>query len=133
MIGDTLRGRIVRRRGLIIWVCLTASLFCGAQQSFVPTPPVTEDARPVPVLSGGVAFIPTWDAGQPTLVSIVSPVVLVPLGSNFILESRGHSKATFSAAMETQATLQERSISRSIICNSTTSETDMSPLLPAGF
>lgn len=86
----------MRKRGLIIiWVCLTASLVCGAQQSFVPTPPVTEDARPVPVLSGGVAFIPTWDAGQPTLVSIVSPIVLVPLGSNFILESRGAFEGDF--------------------------------------
>ncbi len=83
------------KNGLILGLCLTASLFCGAQQTAVLAPPVTNDARAVPLLSGGVAFVPIWDAGQPTLVSIVSPVVLVPLGNSFTVESRGAFEGDF--------------------------------------
>jgi hypothetical protein len=86
----------VGKCGLIGCFWLTASLICGAQQQTpISPPPLASDARPVPVLSGGVAFIPTWDSGQPTLVSIISPVLLVPLGSNFTLESRAAFEGDF--------------------------------------
>lgn len=39
--------------------------------------------------------MPTWDRGDPTLVSIISPVVLVPLGSNFLFESRAAFEGDF--------------------------------------
>jgi len=39
--------------------------------------------------------VPTWDAGQPTLVSIVSPVVLLPLSNNFAIESRAAFEGDF--------------------------------------
>jgi hypothetical protein len=55
----------------------------------------TDVEKPVPVLSGGVAFVPTWEGGSPTLVSIVSPVLLVPLGSNLIFESRAAFEGDF--------------------------------------
>ena len=94
MIPD-IRRRIVGKRGFIAWLCFAGSVVCGAQQIPVSTPPMADDARPVPVLSGGLAFVPTWDANQPTLVSIVSPVVVAPLGDNFTVESRGAFEGDF--------------------------------------
>ena len=69
-------------------VYLALSSVLAAQQNSGP-PSVASDEKATPVLSGGLAFVPTWEGGNPTLVSIVSPVVLVPLGNNFVFESRG--------------------------------------------
>jgi hypothetical protein len=44
---------------------------------------------------GGVAFVPFVQAGQTTLVSIFSPVVLVPLGDKWLIESRGAFEGDF--------------------------------------
>jgi hypothetical protein len=71
-----------------------ATLVCMAQDP-ATAPPLVTDAKPVPVLSGGVAFVPTWDSGNPTLVSIISPVLLVPLGSNLVFESRAAFEGDF--------------------------------------
>ncbi|MGH9529077.1 MAG: hypothetical protein ACRD2S_04070 [Terriglobales bacterium] len=76
------------RSCLIVSVLIAASLSCMAQQDAAPPAAPVDDVKPVPVISGGMAFVPTWDGGDPTLVSIVSPVVLVPLGGNFVFESR---------------------------------------------
>src|ERR1700722_16173683 len=75
-------------------IILCLSLACLAQQDVTP-PPLTSDAKPVPVLSGYAAFVPTWDGGSPTLVSIISPVLLVPLSSNLVFESRGAFEGDF--------------------------------------
>lgn len=79
---------------LITLICLALPLICLAQQDTTP-PPWVSDARPVPVLSGYAAFVPTWDSGSPTLISIVSPVLLVPLSSNLVFESRGAFEGDF--------------------------------------
>jgi hypothetical protein len=42
----------------------------------------------VPILSAGVAFVPTVEAGQTTLTSVVAPVLLVPIGDKWLVESR---------------------------------------------
>jgi hypothetical protein len=83
------RGRVV------VGVCLAMSLVCLGQEEPLSPPPVSSDARPVPVLSGYAAFVPTWEGGIPTLVSIVSPVLLVPIGDNLLLESRGAFEGDF--------------------------------------
>ncbi|MFI5069258.1 MAG: hypothetical protein ACHP8A_00090 [Terriglobales bacterium] len=49
----------------------------------------------VPVISGGVAFVPFVQGGQTTLVSIFSPVVLLPLGDKWLIESRGAFEGDF--------------------------------------
>src|ERR1700758_421475 len=41
----------------------------------------------VPVISGAAGFIYTKDAGQTSLQPILDPVILVPLGSRFLVES----------------------------------------------
>lgn len=68
---------------------------CQAQQGNPAPPEVNLDSNPIPVLSGGVAFVPTSDAGSPTLVSIVSPVLLVPISNNFVFESRAEFEGDF--------------------------------------
>ena len=82
------------RACLIATACVGLCTVVAAQQD-APPPSVLFDAKPTPVLSGGVAFVPTWEAGDPTLVSIVSPVVLVPLGNNFVFESRAEFEGDF--------------------------------------
>lgn len=42
----------------------------------------------VPILSGGVAFVPTVNGGQTTLTSVIAPVLLVPIGDKWLIESR---------------------------------------------
>jgi hypothetical protein len=86
--------RSVFKGSLIGFVCLTACLVCVAQDSVI-VPPVALDAKPIPVLSAGAAFVPTWDRGSPTLVSIISPVLLVSLGRNLVFESRAAFEGDF--------------------------------------
>jgi hypothetical protein len=75
-------------------ICLMATLTCLGQET-TSVPPLRLEEEPIPVLSGGLAFVPTWDGGNPTLVSIVSPVVLVPLGENLVFESRAEFEGDF--------------------------------------
>jgi hypothetical protein len=42
----------------------------------------------VPVISGGAGFVSTTDGGQTFLQPILAPVVVIPLGSKFEVESR---------------------------------------------
>ena len=79
------------KTGIIAVVCLMARVVCAAQDA----PPLAIDPEPLPVLSGYVAFVPTWDSGNPTLVSILSPVMLVPLGRDFVFESRAALEGDF--------------------------------------
>lgn len=44
--------------------------------------------KPVPLLTGAVGFVPVVDAGQTTLMPLAAPVLLVPLGQKWLVESR---------------------------------------------
>jgi hypothetical protein len=44
--------------------------------------------KPVPVIIGGSGFIATFDGGEPHLGPLIAPVVLVPLGNQWLIESR---------------------------------------------
>ena len=81
-------------RGSAIAVLCISAAFCAAQDTSA-APPLAVDPRPVPVLSGFAAFVPTWDSGNPTLVSIVSPVLLVPLRGDLVFESRAAFEGDF--------------------------------------
>src|SRR6202171_4358487 len=72
-------------------VCLSAFLSTQASAQA----PEASATPTVPVVSGGVAFVPFVQGGQTTLVSIISPVVLVPLGDNWLIESRGAFEGDF--------------------------------------
>ena len=49
----------------------------------------SEPASPVPVFSVGTGFITTLEGGTPHLGPLVAPVLLVPLGQKWLIESRG--------------------------------------------
>src|SRR6202158_4184078 len=48
----------------------------------------SEGIKPVPLLSGSVGFITTFDGGDAHLGPIVMPVVLLPLGQRCLVETR---------------------------------------------
>jgi len=75
-------------------LCVVMSTPALAQEIALTVSPADE-AKPIPVLSGGAAFVPTWDSGNPTLVSIVSPLLLVPVSHNLIFESRAEFEGDF--------------------------------------
>ena len=47
-----------------------------------------EDPKPVPVLSGGAGFITAFEGGEPHLEPLLAPVLLLPLGDRWLIESR---------------------------------------------
>ena len=54
-----------------------------------------EEPKPVPVVSGSFGYVPTFEGGHATLVTIVSPVALIPLGDKWLIESRGAFEGDF--------------------------------------
>jgi hypothetical protein len=76
------------RAGVVLGALLLASVLGSAQN-----PP--EEPKAIPVVSGSFGFIPIVSGGQTTLVTIVSPVVLLPLGNNWLVESRGAFEGDF--------------------------------------
>ena len=84
------------RAGLVITLGLLPCLLPRAAQGQSATressyPPIeaATDVQPVPLLSGSAGFITNFDAGEPHLAPIVSPVVLVPIRQRWLVESRG--------------------------------------------
>jgi hypothetical protein len=81
----------------------TPSLQCrisllGALLAFLGVPALqaqqqAADPKPVPVIIGGSGFITTFDGGEPHLGPLIAPVLLVPIGNRWLIESR----ATFEA------------------------------------
>jgi hypothetical protein len=55
-----------------------------------------EGSSPVPILTGSAGFITTFDGGTPHLGPSISPVVLLPLGEKWLVESRGAFEADLS-------------------------------------
>lgn len=51
--------------------------------------------KPVPVIIGGSGFITQFDGGEPHLGPLIAPVLLIPIGNRWLIESRG----TFEADM----------------------------------
>ena len=52
----------------------------------------------VPIFSAGIGFVPTIESGQTSINSVVAPVILVPLGEKWLVETR----ATFEGDFERQ-------------------------------
>ena len=47
-----------------------------------------DSIKPVPILSAGMGFIANFQGGQPHLDPLISPVLLIPIGSRWLIESR---------------------------------------------
>jgi len=73
-------------RGLLIFVL-------GALQVVFGQAPNAE--KPVPIFTGSAGFFTNVNAGETQLVPIVSPVLLVPLGERWLIESRGEFEGEF--------------------------------------
>ncbi|HEY6342522.1 MAG TPA: hypothetical protein VIY49_13595 [Bryobacteraceae bacterium] len=84
-----------RGLSLSLAFCLALLLSVFLSAPALAQAPEISGAATVPVVSGGVAFVPFLQAGQTTLVSIISPVVLVPLGENWLIESRAAFEGDF--------------------------------------
>jgi hypothetical protein len=87
-------------RSVRVWrVAILALLFiilgtdCTAARAQTETE--TEAPKPIPVLTGGAAFLSNVTNGQPQLLTVASPVLLAPLGDNFLIESRGKLQEVF--------------------------------------
>jgi hypothetical protein len=47
-----------------------------------------DSIKPAPILSAGMGFISSFQGGQPHLDPLISPVLLIPIGSRWLIESR---------------------------------------------
>ena len=100
-------GSSAQGAGVVLLLALWLSLVARAQeQATLAETPQPQNAggdaasslppvKPVPMVTGFGAFIPTWEGGAATLVTIFTPVVLVPLGDRFLMESRGSFEGDF--------------------------------------
>ena len=79
-------GEVVFRRTA---VALLLTISCVLHAQTVPTD------RPVPILTGGAGFFTNVTAGATELVPVVSPVVLIPFGERWLVESRGEFEGEF--------------------------------------
>ncbi|PYV96919.1 MAG: hypothetical protein DMG89_16145 [Acidobacteria bacterium] len=51
--------------------------------------------RPVPILTGNAGFFTNVDGGKKELVPEINPVLLVPIGDRWLIESRAEFKGEF--------------------------------------
>jgi hypothetical protein len=58
----------------------------------------SDSPRPVPILSAGAGFITTFEGGDAHLGPLIAPVLLVPIGNRWLIESR----ATFESDLSRQ-------------------------------
>jgi hypothetical protein len=76
---------------IILGVALAFRIASAQTDSLASSPtnsPTNSKIETVPILSAGVAFVPTVEAGHTTLNSVVAPVLLIPIGDKWLVESR---------------------------------------------
>ncbi|MGZ4733781.1 MAG: hypothetical protein ACXVZH_16735 [Terriglobales bacterium] len=88
--GDRLGRACVRASCLVILFCLTPALLKAQTPD-----PVPEMERPVPILTGNAGFFTNVNGGETALVPSVTPVLLLPLGDRWLVESRAEFKGEF--------------------------------------
>jgi hypothetical protein len=89
-------------RKLLLVLCLIsiAASAAHAQDSSTPDSStrgstLAESSQPAPILSAGMAFLSYFQGGQPHLHPLFSPVILIPLGDRWLIESRDTFEADF--------------------------------------
>ena len=78
-----------------IWLFAVCLLFSTMQLSGQDSDVGSTHAGYVPVLSGGAGYIYNVNGGTPTLSPAINPVLLLPLGSHVLLESRAEFVGEF--------------------------------------
>src|SRR6202007_95156 len=54
-----------------------------------------DNGKPIPILSGTAGFLTSVTAGQTLLDTQINPVLLLPLGDRWLVESRGEFEGQF--------------------------------------
>ncbi len=75
---------------LFILSCLLPTFLKAQAPDQVP-----ELERPVPILTGNAGFFTNINGGETELVPSINPVILLPLGDRWLVESRGEFKGEF--------------------------------------
>jgi hypothetical protein len=94
-------GRFVKRfdRRLgraCVWAgCLAVFCFWSSVLSAQTPEPAPETERPVPILTGNAGFFSRVNGGETELVPSITPVLLVPLGDRWLVESRAEFTGDF--------------------------------------
>jgi hypothetical protein len=81
-------ARSVGLRGLCRLLAATLSLILVCISGLAAQTQESDSAKPITVLAGGSGFITTFDGGDAHLGPIVAPVLLVPFGARWLVESR---------------------------------------------
>ena len=94
-------GRIVRTyesklRRASVWASrvVVLCLFCTVLNAQTPVP-AAETERPLPILTGNAGFFTNVNGGETELVPSITPVLLVPLGDRWLVESRAEFTGEF--------------------------------------
>ena len=80
------RGRSLFSLCCRIFLLGVLLIFSGARNLHAQDQP--DIPKPVPVIVGGSGFITTVEGGQPQLNPLIAPVLLVPIGDKWLIESR---------------------------------------------
>lgn len=80
---------LARALCLVLFICLFPALLMAQPE---PTP---ETERPIPILTGNAGFFTHIEGGKADLVPEINPVILLPLGDRWLVETRGEFKGEF--------------------------------------
>ncbi len=80
----------VRCAAVLLVFFIAPTVHAQSQDETASNPPDASlpQISPVPVLSAGLAFNTFIQGGTPNLHPLVSPVILIPIGQNWLIESR---------------------------------------------
>ncbi len=81
--------------GILLFIL---TLICS--QSLRAQDSEADSLKPVPILSAGTAFVTNFEGGNPHLDPLIAPVVLIPIGDRWLIESRATFEADFSQPPE---------------------------------
>ncbi len=87
---DDTVGRNCARAGCLVLLCLFSSLLNAQTADLAP-----ETERPVPILTGNAGYFTNVNGGKTQLAPSITPVLLVPLGDRWLVESRAEFKGEF--------------------------------------
>ena len=83
-------GRAAVWASRVVVLCLLSTVL-NAQTSV----PAAETEQPVPILTGNAGFFTNVNGGETELVPSINPVLLVPLGDRWLVESRAEFTGEF--------------------------------------
>jgi hypothetical protein len=91
----TMRFERVRKRRLGLPALASLLLLWMVPGLSAQTSDTSVTERPVPILTGNAGFFTNVNGGQTQLVSEINPILLVPLGEHWLIESRAEFEGDF--------------------------------------